>query len=174
MRKNSKLPMNAQATAIHWKTGSPLARNERFPRYVYIALDSLEERVMRQWVIAAYAAAMGFASAGLTAAPASAMPVVPAASVEDPLLQTVADGCPRNYYRSYGRCVPNSRGYRGPRYGDGYAEAPRYYVRPYHYDSPGYFDGPGYYDGPRYWAVPRRSCPPGTYPGLYGRCVSDW
>ncbi|MGO4336902.1 hypothetical protein AB4037_18525 [Labrys sp. KB_33_2] len=129
---------------------------------------------MRQWVIAAYAAAMGFASAGLTAAPASAMPVVPAASVEDPLLQTVADGCPRNYYRSYGRCVPNSRGYRGPRYGDGYAEAPRYYVRPYYYDSPGYFDGPGYYDGPRYWAVPRRSCPPGTYPGLYGRCVSDW
>lgn len=124
---------------------------------------------MRNWVFAAVLASIGFA-----ATPATAMSVPPPeASTKNGLVQTVADGCPRNYYRSYGRCVPNSRGYRGPRYDYSY-DTPGYYVRPYYYDSPGYFDGPGYYDGPRYWAVPSWGCPPGRHPGRRGRCVPDW
>lgn len=123
---------------------------------------------MKDWVFAALVASVGFA-----AAPASAMPASPQAAVENDWLLNVADGCPRSYYHHYGRCVPNARGYRGPRYDDAYDE-PRYDTGLYYNDRPGYFDGPGYYDGPRYWAVPRWGCPAGRHTGRWGRCVPNW
>ena len=123
---------------------------------------------MKDWVFAALVASVGFAATS-----ASAMPALPKAVVDNDLLVSIADGCPRNYYSHYGRCVPNARGYRGARYGDEH-QGQRYYARPYDYDRPGYFDGPGYYDGPRYWAVPRWGCPPGRHTGRWGRCVPNW
>lgn len=104
---------------------------------------------MKSFIIAAFVA-----SVSLAAAPASAMTAAPGVSAGPGLVQTIDDGCPRAYYRSYGRCVPNSRGYRGPRYRDGYYGAPQYYAAPQYYRAPRYYVEPRYVE-PRYYGAPR-------------------
>ena len=79
---------------------------------------------------------------GITILPDSsqAMPAAPGVTAGDAQFQHADAGCARGYYRSYGRCIPYSRGYRAPRY-----YAPRYYVAP-----PAYYYRPYRYDRPRY------------------------
>ena len=113
------------------------------------------------------AAALALVGAIAAAAPASAMPVGPAAADNSPLLQDVRDGCGRGYRpNDWGRCVPER--YQ-PRYDNGYG----YQQRPrYGYDNryrEGYGDD---YQRPR--RSYRNGCPPGRHPGNSGRCVEDY
>jgi hypothetical protein len=105
---------------------------------------------MKKLIIAAFVGTMS-----LAAVPASAMTAAPGVAAGSTLVHTIDDGCPRAYYRSYGRCVPYNRGYRGPRYRDGYYVAPRYYRAPRYYQEPRYYAQPRYYARPRYYNPPR-------------------
>ncbi|CAM5769405.1 hypothetical protein LMIY3S_02826 [Labrys miyagiensis] len=104
---------------------------------------------MRHLFIAGLTAVLG--AAAIPAARANGLSPDATASVQ--LIQNVDAGCARGYYRSNGRCVPNSRGYVGPRYEREYYDSPRYYR-----EAPSY-----YYDHPRYVPAPRYEVEPDYY-----------
>ena len=101
---------------------------------------------MNNLIVAGFAAALSLATL-----PVSALTMAPRVSIGAGLVQTVEEGCARAYYLSHGRCVPNSSGYRSPRYRDGYYAPPRYYTAPRYYVRPRYYGERRYYEAPRYY-----------------------